>query len=156
MNNEVQFIRSTLHGVLTKEPWFGRAVYVILNEVNPATVFTKPSPGSHSLIELLYHMNTWALFTQKRLEKSKELDSATADSLDWRVIDPALHSWEKGLEEFKAIHTRILELLDGATDDLLNETVDFRKYNFRFLLNGLIQHTIYHLGQVAYVSKLIG
>jgi hypothetical protein len=32
--------------------------------------------------------------------------------------------------------------------------VDERKYNFRKLLHGLIQHDIYHLGQIAYIKKI--
>lgn len=155
MNTEIQFIRTTLQGVLEKDPWFGRSVYSILNEIDAAKAFTKPAPGAHALIELLYHMNTWALFTQKRLEKSTDMDVQETDALDWRVIDPTVHTWEKALEEFKSLHTRILELLNEADDDLLNETVDYRKYNFRFLLNGLIQHDIYHLGQLAYVKQLM-
>jgi uncharacterized damage-inducible protein DinB len=155
MNTEIQFMRTTLQGVLEKDPWFGRSVYSLLNEIDAAKAFIKPSPVAHSLIELLYHMNTWALFTQKRLEKAPDLDVQETEMLDWRVIDPAVHTWEKALEEFKAVHERILELLNEADDHLLNETVDYRKYNFRFLLNGLIQHDIYHLGQIAYLHKMI-
>jgi uncharacterized damage-inducible protein DinB len=155
MNNEIQFIRTTLQGVLEQQPWFGRSVYSILEEIDPAKAFIKPGSGTHSLIELLYHMNTWALFTQKRLEKSTTLDVNETEELDWREINPAIHNWEKGIEEFKTIHAHILEILNEADDSLLNETVDYRKYNFRFLLNGLIQHDIYHLGQVAYVKQLL-
>jgi uncharacterized damage-inducible protein DinB len=156
MNNEIQFIRTTLQGVLEQQPWFGRSVYSVFGEIVPAKAFVKPNnSGAHSLIELLYHMNTWALFTQKRLERSTELDVKETEALDWREMNPAIHSWEKGVEEFTTIHSSILEILNEADDSLLNETVDYRKYNFRFLLNGLIQHDIYHLGQIAYVKQLI-
>ncbi|MCY7309203.1 MAG: hypothetical protein LH619_00365 [Chitinophagaceae bacterium] len=55
------------------------------------------------------------------------------------------------------------ELLEGLVfrdahkkdDDFLVEPVDYRKYNFRFLLNAMIEHNIYHLGQVAYVNKML-
>ena len=30
---------------------------------------------------------------------------ASFEKLDWREIDPKIHAWEKGLAEFKAIHT---------------------------------------------------
>jgi len=31
-----------------------------------------------------------------------------------------------------------------------------REYNYRFLLNGLMQHNIYHLGQIAFLKNLLG
>jgi uncharacterized damage-inducible protein DinB len=148
-------IRITLQGVLEQKPWFGRSVYSILEEIDADSAFKKPGADAHSLIELLYHMNTWALFTLKRLEKIQELDDTEIDLLDWRSIDPAVHSWEVGLREFKHTHHRILELLNEAEDSLLSETVGYRTYNFRFLLTGLIQHDIYHLGQVAYIKGLL-
>ncbi|MEI2740548.1 MAG: hypothetical protein V9F01_17375 [Chitinophagaceae bacterium] len=59
------------------------------------------------------------------------------------------------MAEFKAIHKKIVSLLNKKDDDFLLEIVDFRKYNYRFLLNGMIEHNIYHLGQIAYLNKML-
>ncbi len=80
---------------------------------------------------------------------------ASFEETDWRKIDPAIHTWQNGLDALKAAHTSIIGHLQRRKDIFLEEMVDYRKYNFRFLLNGLIQHNIYHLGQVAYLSKLL-
>lgn len=155
MNKEVQSIIRNLENILSGEPWFGRAVYPILEEVETSRVYINPGNSGHSLIELLYHMITWADFTLKRLEKDDDMDLAAFEKMDWRVINPKIHTWKKGLTEFKAIHKKIATLLKKKDDSFLKEKVDYRKYNFRFLLNGLIQHNIYHLGQIAYVKKML-
>jgi uncharacterized damage-inducible protein DinB len=155
MNKEIQLIISGLQSVTNGEPWFGRSVYQILNEIDPSIVYKKPNENSHSLIELLYHMNTWTEFTLKRIEKDSIQDMAAFEKMDWREIDPAIHSWEKGLVEFKSLNKNIILLLNKKDDAFLQEPVEYRKYNFEVLLNGLIQHHIYHLGQVAYVKKLL-
>ena len=72
MRKEIDYIITTLHSVLDGEPWYGRSVMKLLQEIDPALVHKKPNEKSHSLIELLYHMNTWAEFTLKRLEKDEE------------------------------------------------------------------------------------
>ena len=154
MNKELQSIIRNLEKVNTGQPWYGRAVYEMLDEIDPAIVYKKPNK-QHSLIELLYHMITWADFTLKRIQGDKGKDLAASEKLDWREIDPTVHTWKKGLAEFKTIHKKIVELLNEKDDEFLKEIVDYRKYNFRFLLNGLIQHNIYHIGQVAYVKKLL-
>jgi len=154
MNKELQSIVSNLERVNTGTPWYGRPVFEILDEIDPAIVYKKPNK-QHSLADLLYHMITWADFSLQRIKGDKEKDMAAFEKLDWRKIDPKVHTWEKGLKEFKKIHKEIVELLNQKDDAFLKEVVDYRNYNFRFLLNGLIQHNIYHLGQVAYVKKLL-
>jgi uncharacterized damage-inducible protein DinB len=88
MNKELQSIIRNLQNVNTGQPWYGRPVYEMLDEINPAIVYTKPDENSHSLIDLLYHMITWAEFTLRRIEGDKEKDMAASEKLDWREIDP--------------------------------------------------------------------
>ena len=155
MNNEMQSIIRNLENTLEGAPWYGRPVYALLEEIDAKIVYTKPNTHSHSLIDLLYHMITWAEFTLKRLEGAKEPDMAAFEELDWREIDPKIHTWKKGLASFKSIHKKIIQLLKKKDDAFLEGKVDYRKYNFRFLINGMIQHNIYHIGQIAYLKKLL-
>jgi uncharacterized damage-inducible protein DinB len=156
MNKELQSIIRNLQNVNGGQPWFGRPVFALLEEVEESIVFKKPSANAHSCIELLYHMITWAEFTLRRIEKNDKEDLAAFEKIDWREIDPQVHSWKKGLAQFKEIHEKIVQQLQDKDDEFLKEIVDYRQYNYRFLLNGLIQHNIYHAGQVAYVSKMLG
>ncbi len=59
---------------------------------------------------------------------------------------------EKRLDETQA---DLIAGIEKQTDDLLGQIVAERKYNFRKLLHGLIQHDIYHLGQIAYIVKAL-
>jgi len=158
----MQSIIRRIETVNSGEPWFGRNVLAILEEVDPKKATVKPAspagrPGGkgHSILELLYHMITWAEFTLKRIEKDDSMDLVAFEKLDWREISPKLHTWKKALAAYKAIHKKIVALLNKKDDDFLLEMVDYRKYNYRFLLNGMIDHNIYHLGQIAYVNKML-
>jgi uncharacterized damage-inducible protein DinB len=155
MNKEVQSIIRNLRNVLQGEPWYGRAVYEILDETDPATVHKKQNKDGHSSIELLFHMITWAEFTLSRLDSNNNKDLAFFESIDWRKIDPAIHTWPQGMEQLKKTHEQIIVILETKDDEFLKVSVEDRKYNFRFLLNGLIQHNIYHLGQIAYINKFL-
>lgn len=155
MNKEIQSIARNLENVMSGEPWYGRAVYDLLKETDPAKATIKPGKSGHSQLELLYHMITWADFALKSLEKNENPDLEAIEQLDWRTIDPALHSWEKGITEYQAIHEKIILLLKEKDDTLLSKKVNHRDYNFRFMLNGLAQHNIYHIGQIAYINKFL-
>ncbi len=155
MNKEVQSIIRNLQNTLSGEPWFGRAVYPILEEVDVSKVYTRPNNSEHSLIELLYHMITWAGFTLGKLDTKANADLIQSEDLDWRKINPSIHSWPAGMEKLRKIHEKIILSLETKEDAFLSGIVEGRKFNYRFMLNGLIQHNIYHLGQVAYVKKLL-
>src|SRR6185436_20577255 len=101
MNKETQSIIRSFEDTLTKEPWFGCAVYTLLDEIDEAKVFTKPNNTEHSLVELLWHMNTWAEFVLANLEKRSPEELKAIEANDWRAIDPKKHSWKNGLKELK-------------------------------------------------------
>jgi len=155
LKTEITAIITEFNNVLSGRPWFGRSVYDMLEDVKESKAGIQPGKEGHSLIELIWHMNTWARFTYKRLQNSAEDDLETSEALDWREIDPSIHTWAVGVAEFKKINAAIVAKLQTADDSLLDVTVDFREYNFRFLLNGLIQHNIYHLGQIAMLTKIL-
>ena len=152
--NEIEIISSSLQTSLSGQPWYGKSFVTLLHEVDGEKVYRQPNDHSHSIADLLYHMITWAEFTQYRLEK-KQQDMEEVEALDWRKINPAEHTLEKGIAQFTGCINTIIELLKKRDDQMLDEKVDYREYNFRTLLNGLIEHTIYHLGQIAYVNKLL-
>jgi uncharacterized damage-inducible protein DinB len=155
MNKETQYIIKSFESTLSGQPWFGRAVYEILGEADEAKVNTKPNGTEHSMIELLWHMNTWTDFVLGSLENKPAEEMKAIEANDWRQIDLKTHTWKKGIEQLKASHNRIIELLGEKEDSLLSDIVPTRQFNFRFMLNGLVQHNIYHLGQIAYVKKML-
>ena len=155
MNKEIKSIIQNIKNVNNGQPWFGRPVYEMLDEIDPESVYQKPNDHSHSMIELLWHMITWSEFALRSLEKANKENINAIEAQDWRNIDPSFHTWQKGLEIFKNTHRQITDILDKKNDDFLKEIVGQRKFNFRFMLNGLIQHNIYHLGQIVYTGKLL-
>ena len=154
MNNELKIYAAQLNENFAGEPWFGRNIQVILKEINEDIASQKPN-GQHSILELLYHMINWRLFTINRLEKS----SATVKSFeenDWQVLDHQDKSlWQKGIEQLIDTQQRLLNLINTMKDEDLQSPVHERDYENRTLINGIIQHDIYHLGQIAYIKKML-
>ena len=154
MNNELKIYAAQLNENFDGEPWFGRNIQAILKEINEEIACQKPN-GQHSMLELLYHMINWRLFTINRLEKS----SATVKSFeenDWQVLDHQDKSlWQKGIEQLNDTQQRLLNLINTMKDEDLQSPVHERDYENRTLINGIIQHDIYHLGQIAFIKKML-
>lgn len=154
MNAEIKSLVNRIETVHNGEPWFGRPVFALLDDIDPASAYHCPGGVPHSAAELLYHMITWAEFTLKRIEEDPEYDPALMEELDWRPLNPKVHTWKKGLAAYKSVLKKIITRLAKKEDAFLDEKVNFRKYNFRFLVNGMIEHTIYHSGQIAFLAKM--
>lgn len=159
MNSEINTLIQRIEMVNTGEPWFGKNVYKILDEVktekSTLSVTLNKGEPSHTCQELIWHMNTWAEFTLKRIEKDTDYDPAAAEKQDWRTIDTIFETWRKGVSTFKELQQKIIDLLKEKEDSFLDEKVDYREYNFRFLINGMIEHNIYHAAQIAFAYKLL-
>ncbi|MBN8864787.1 MAG: DinB family protein [Sphingobacteriales bacterium] len=153
MDSEISSLLRSLQQSLAGTPWYGLPVYELLRKVPPAIAFKNPGHNGHSPAQLLFHMVNWAEFALKRVQRDQLQDLAWFESHDWDPIDPGTHDWEEGLRRLEAAHESLITTLNGMPDSFLDEQVDFRHYNFRFLLNGLIQHNIYHAAQIAYIAK---
>lgn len=155
MNREILLIAEQLKDAYHGEPWFGRSINEILNEVDNEIVFVKPE-GQHSIVELLWHMITWKEFTISRLRNDENKPVKYFEENDWRKLDHSDKTlWQQGLQQFSKLHNELVEVIRQQKDEILSQRVNDRKYDFRKLLNGIVQHDIYHLGQIAYIKKML-
>jgi uncharacterized damage-inducible protein DinB len=155
MNTEILLITGQLKESYDGDPWFGKSVTAILKEVNSSIVLKKPNE-QHSIVELLWHMILWRTFTLNRLKKDNTVSLSFFEENDWEDLD---HSdttlWEKGADKIEKTQSELVGVLQRQRDDLLLETVPGKTYNYRKLLYGIINHDIYHLGQIAYLNKML-
>jgi uncharacterized damage-inducible protein DinB len=153
MQLEMAFIISQLKDAYEGDPWFGRNAKELLSEVNGATAYMKLA-GQHSILELVWHMVTWREFTIDRLQPTRAL--TYFEEADWRELDHKNKNlWSEGLQKLEETQEQLLSLLHNEEDDILDQAVKEKAYNFRKLLHGLVQHDIYHLGQIAFINKAV-
>lgn len=152
MQTAINHIINRMENTLTGDPWYGRSVFSILEDCPAEKTSLPETSNSHSLPDLLWHMITWAEFTLRRIEGRQD-DPKEMEILDWRKLDPSIHTWANGLREIRQVHDQIIARLKEKEDDFLLQKVDYRSYDFGYLLHGLIDHTIYHLGQIALLQK---
>jgi hypothetical protein len=155
MNSEILLIAEGIKDVYEGQPWFGKNLKQLVNEIDERIVFEKPN-GQHSIVELLWHMITWKEFTSSRLRNDTAKPIQYFEEYDWRRLDHSDKTlWQQGLQQLSKIHNELVEVIQQQKDDLLSQKVHERNYGFRKLLNGIKEHDIYHSGQIAYIKKLL-
>ena len=155
MNAEIQYLKEMYESAYEGDPWFGRCIKEILGEIDANMASKKPN-DQHSILELLYHMIIWREFTISRLEKGAIKSAEYFGENDWQKLDHTNKKlWEQGLRQLDETQKRIIQIITNVNPDLLTDQVAERKYDVRYLLYGILEHDIYHLGQIAYVKKLL-
>lgn len=146
--SEVKHIRVQLRHIYRGPAWHGPAIRELLEGVNAETAAARPIAGAHSIWELVLHMAYW------RRAATAALGGATIDPEPPMhenfppVDDTSEEAWEQAqavLEESQKQLVAALKTFDGAR---LDEHVGNREYTFYFMLHGIIQHDIYHGGQI--------
>ena len=154
MNREILLLAEQIKETYEGDPWFGRSVKALLAEVNDRIAFERPNE-QHSILELVWHMITWREFTISRL-RHEDKDLHYFEVNDWRGLDHGdKNLWHQGLQRLQETQHELTLLMQQQDDAILSERVEGREYDFRTLLNGIIQHDIYHTGQIAYLTKLL-
>lgn len=154
MNKELLQIAEQLEVTFRGDPWFGKSITSLLNDIDETFVFERPN-SQHSILELIWHMITWRGFVLNSFHPSPKASSYFEDR-DWQQLDHSDKTlWKSGLEKLHQTQQQLLHALTQQDDSILENKVTGRSYNYRKLLNGILQHDIYHLGQIAYISKLL-
>ena len=76
--------------------------------------------------------------------------------LDWPLVgDTSEQAWRQTVESFFSSHLKLVEAIKTLSDERLDATVPGRPYSFYHLFQGMIQHAVYHAGQIALLKKAL-
>jgi len=156
MRTEIKEIIDQLNQVYSGDPWYGDGFVEKLSKIDWRIVNKMPTPNSPSVARLVKHILNWRVFLIQKLNGNVDFDIITDAPNDWTdIIIETEKDWTRLLEEMSNVHNETIELLTQNTKSKLQEKVTRRSYNFEFLLKGIVQHDIYHIGQIGLIAKQV-
>ncbi len=152
-------LRDDLERTYRGDPWCGGSLREVLEGVSAEQAARRFPPLSHSIWEIVLHLSVWYGAVIRRLDGGPvELP----EEGNWPPTDGASEAeWRQILVDFDRRHECLLAILSDLPDEKLFELL--RKPRDQALgtglsiastLNGLSQHTIYHVGQITLLKKL--
>ncbi len=150
-----EFIRK-YEKVYSGGPWYGDPITKIMKEIYPQAAFIKAGDKTHTIAELTAHIIGWREFALSRLEGNNYFKISQKETFNWKRFDKnEKTAWKSLLKELDKNQKKIISILGKKNDEFLDMPVPGRKYKMKFLIEGIIQHDIYHLGQIAMLKKLL-
>jgi uncharacterized damage-inducible protein DinB len=152
--SEINRIVDQMDRAFSGEAWHGPDLTQLLNGIPAEDASKHPVPGAHSIWELVNHIAAWNTIVQ---HKSKGEPIEVTTGIDWPPVwDTSEVAWKRSLATLTESRARLRNYVKTVRDDQLDEQVLRENYSRYVLLHGLVQHDLYHAGQIAVLKKALG
>ena len=144
-----------LENIVDGDLWIDETYKKKIDGLSSEKAFEKPLPEMFSVAELVSHLSAW------RTQQIKKLSGASAEVIAqfpdyWKSNDELkIITWRKLKNEFYQSQNDLIKLLKKKNDAFLKRKYSNSGYTFQHMIEGLIHHDIYHLGQIGITIKLL-
>lgn len=148
--NEVSRIAEQFSRAWDGNAWHGPPIAPLLASIDDRTARYLPAEGAHTIHGLATHITFWLDAALRRLGGERYLP----ESGDWDL--PPGETWDQTVGRLERKYVELLAAIEATPDSRLAESVSGMEYNVYVLLHGVLQHTLYHAGQIAMLRRLAG
>jgi uncharacterized damage-inducible protein DinB len=136
------------------DAWHGDSVLELLKGVDARIAAAHPIKNAHSIWELVLHVAAWDDAVRLRTGGTAV---TLSDAQNFPPVkDSSDGAWRKAIEHAKLAHNELAQAVAAFPDSRLQEQVPGkteRYYNFFYMFSGIVQHELYHAGQIALLKK---
>lgn len=131
--------------------WHGASVMEIISKIDAKDAFQE-SAHIHRICELVQHVVAWRTFAIKRLEGDTNYEVTQHENWkDFRIQNE--EAWEEIKTSLLQSQEALIEALSATNDDRLSDIVENKAYDYYTLIHGVMQHDLYHLGEIALLAR---
>ena len=135
------------------EAWHGPALLELLEDISFEQASRHPIRDAHSIWEILNHVAAWNSIVQHRLAGQS---AAVTSEVDWPPVwESSDVAWARSLEHFKDCRARLRKAIASINESELEAAPAGQKDSRYALVHGVIQHDLYHAGQIAILKKAL-
>lgn len=156
--SEIDRIVDELNREYSGDPWHGSPLTQILQGITAEQAAARPLAHAHSIFEIVLHMIGWKDEVRRRLSGAPAREPEEGDWPD--VGEPTPERWAAAIKRLEATHQALLDAVRPLPEaQLLAPTNDTRDrttgagVSYYVLLHGIVQHDVYHAGQIALLKK---
>ena len=152
---EIERIIDQLKRAYDGNAWHGPSVREVLDGVTAVQAHARPIAGGHTIYELVRHIAVWEDVGRRRLQ-GDPADVEISSPEDWPPPDDTSEEgWQQARASLDRGHQTLVDAIAQVPESRLNEPVYEGKSSVYVTLHGVIQHDLYHAGQIAILKKAV-
>ena len=153
--SEVERILDQLKRAYEGNAWHGPSVREALAGVTAAQAHARPLANAHNIWELVQHIAVWEDVGRRRLFGDRA-EIAISTPEDWPPPqDTSEAAWEQAQAALDRGHQALVDAIAAVAESRLDEPIFEGMSTVYVTLHGVIQHDLYHAGQIAMLKKAI-
>lgn len=153
--SEINRILDQLRRAYEANAWHGPSVKEVLNGITAEQAHARPLANGHSIYELVRHIAVWEDVGRRRLE-GDPAEVAISTPEDWPPPDDTSETgWEQAKAALDRGHDALVEAITKVPETRLDEPILPGKSSVYVTLHGVIEHDLYHAGQIAILKKAV-
>jgi uncharacterized damage-inducible protein DinB len=135
--------------------WLDEDMEKKLKLVNEENAWIKPMGFIHSIAEVVSHILEWRKELIERLEFGRHPKLVDDSPNNW-IANGVLkkNGWSFLKKQLDDSQQNLIALLEKKDDSFLESNWS-RNLTYEWLLAGLVEHDVYHLGQIGLIYKMI-
>jgi len=153
MSSESIRIADQLRRAFTGDPWHGAPLRELLADVTAGKANARPLPAGHTIWELVLHIDIYVRVATEAIS-GVPMPRMYGTQQDWfTVTDDTPAAWARAMEALFQNADRLANAVVTFPDARLKDIVPGRDYDFYYLFHGIVQHSLYHGGQIAMLKR---
>jgi hypothetical protein len=153
MKSECQRIAEQLRRAFAGQAWHGPSLLGLLGGVGPEQACARPIGSAHNIWELMLHIDFWVHAALQATE-GVAMPRMDGSGTDWPSPGSAeALAWFDAQDGLFGNAEKLAQAIEQFGDARLQDTVSGRDYDFYHLFHGIVQHSLYHGGQIAILRK---
>lgn len=149
---EISRIVDQLERTFEGDAWHGPSVSEILADISAEQAAARPLGRAHSIWEILVHMTVWQRTVRERLQGTPL--RPLPPEVDWPAIENVSDgAWSRALADLRREYELLRDEALKWSDVDLGELTEGQRYTAYQMLHGVIQHNLWHGGQIAILKK---
>jgi uncharacterized damage-inducible protein DinB len=150
---ESQRLAALAESVLREGGWIEVPLRDLFHSLTAAEAAAHPITAAHSAWEIVLHLAAWHEAVQRRIGG---MATDLSDAEDWPApADTTEANWQAAREKLEGTYADMVQAIQGLKPGQLNKNVPGRPFNFYVMLHGVMQHDLYHSGQVMMLRKSV-
>jgi len=149
--SEVERILAHYDGVLSGNAWHGDPVWPMLESISAEQAAAHAISNVHTIWELVMHMVFWEEVAAQRLT-GKPAGLIEARNFPAQPVATE-ENWRQTLGEFRASNRAFRQALAKLDPGKLSQLTAAGKRTYYGEAHGVIEHHVYHLGQIVVLKK---
>ena len=148
MEHALDLLDKTYNG----RAWYGKNIFRSLQDVPLRKTLLRLN-GSYNIVELLHHMLAWRDYLSKLLSTGESV--IIPDDKNFPTIDFITDKeWQRLLERVETSQNELRNVI-AVCNLKLSDKVQGKPYEVNDVLYGVMQHDVYHIGQINFLAKFL-